>query len=371
MGTHFDLERIERAFVEAAVDPAKWNAAMEVAATATGSFGALLFDTESRLQGIPRSESMGASFETYMKRDWVQRDVRYGLLSKIARDGVATDFDLFTADQMSRHPYYQEFLAPHGLQWGACVKVGSGNCLWSLSLQRSTQQGPFSPAQLQTLANLSRRLGTASAISRMLGFARVEAALDAFETSRIAAIVFDASGYVVKINASAESMLKDGAFSVIGRRLYSDDRNATNTFYKSLKQILLLAPAAGVTPPVALPRPGRYPVLAHVLGLKSVAFNPLAPGQAVAVLIDPEARRSPAQAAIQACFSLTAAEAKLAHNLAAGSSLEEVAKASRISYETARNQLKVIFSKTDTHRQSELVALLTRLCPSPLERSAT
>jgi DNA-binding CsgD family transcriptional regulator len=32
-----------------------------------------------------------------------------------------------------------------------------------------------------------------------------------------------------------------------------------------------------------------------------------------------------------------------------------------ISKITARNQLKTIFSKTDTHRQSELVALLARL----------
>ncbi|APG86642.1 two component system response regulator (plasmid) [Sinorhizobium americanum CCGM7] len=364
MATDFDLEVIERAFVEAAIDPTKWNAAMDVVARATGCVGALLFDTDSRLQGIPQSESVAGATESYINGGWVERDVRYGVVPLFARKAVATDLDLFTADQIARHPYYQEFLAPHGLRWCACVKVASGGCLWSLSLQRSIEQGPFSPAQLLTLANLSRRLGTASAMSRMLGFARVDAALDAFETSRTAAIVFDARGNVLRLNALAERML-NGAVRIIGMRLSSYDRNASNAFDRSLKKILLGTPTSAVTEPVALPRPGQFPILAYVLGLKSIAFNPLAPGQAVAVLIDPETASKPEQATIQACFSLSVAESKLAHRLASGGSLEEVAKACGISYQTARNQLKAIFSKTGTHRQSELVALLSGLCHVP------
>ncbi|WP_245293819.1 helix-turn-helix transcriptional regulator [Rhizobium bangladeshense] len=363
MGTDFDLEVIERAFVEAAIDPTKWNGAMEVVSRATGCVGALLFDTESHLPGIPQTESMAGAVESYIKGGWIEHDVRYGVTPHLIRKGIATDLDLFSADQIARHPYYQEFLAPHRLRWCACVKMASSGILWSLSLQRSISQGPFSPAQLQTLATLSHRLGTASAMSRMLGFARVDSALEAFEMSQIAAIVFDARGYVVKLNASAESMM-DGALGIVGSRLYSYDRNATNAFNRSLKQILVDGSSSAAAP-VALPRPGLYPILAHVLGIKYAAFNPLAPGQAVAVLIDPEMRRTPGLAAIQACFSLSAAESKLAYRLASGQSLEEVAKACSISYETARNQLKAVFGKTGTHRQSELVALLSRLCRLP------
>lgn len=48
MGTHFDLAMIEQAFVEAAVDPTKWNHAMNVTSAATDCFGALLFDSKTR-----------------------------------------------------------------------------------------------------------------------------------------------------------------------------------------------------------------------------------------------------------------------------------------------------------------------------------
>lgn len=79
--------------------------------------------------------------------------------------------------------------------------------------------------------------------------------------------------------------------------------------------------------------------------MKSIAFNPLAPGQAVPVLIDPEIRLTADQAAVRACFSLTAAESKLALRLALGETLEDVAKRCGISYETARNQLKAVSPK--------------------------
>jgi DNA-binding CsgD family transcriptional regulator len=41
-------------------------------------------------------------------------------------------------------------------------------------------------------------------------------------------------------------------------------------------------------------------------------------------------------------------------------SIETAADNLGVAYETARNMLKSIFQKTDTHRQGELVALLAR-----------
>jgi DNA-binding CsgD family transcriptional regulator/PAS domain-containing protein len=57
-------------------------------------------------------------------------------------------------------------------------------------------------------------------------------------------------------------------------------------------------------------------------------------------------------------FHLTSAEAKLALQLSSGQPLSEAADRLCISKETARAQLKSVFAKTGTHRQSELVALL-------------
>ncbi|WP_292186755.1 hypothetical protein [Mesorhizobium sp.] len=41
--------------------------------------------------------------------------------------------------------------------------------------------------------------------------------------------------------------------------------------------------------------------------------------------------------------------------------MKAVADELGVTYETAKNQLKAVFAKTETHRQPELVALLTRM----------
>ena len=58
---------------------------------------------------------------------------------------------------------------------------------------------------------------------------------------------------------------------------------------------------------------------------------------------------------------MTGAEAKLASPLVSGMALQEIAPQLGIARETARNQLKAVFAKTETHRQGELVALLSTL----------
>lgn len=62
--------------------------------------------------------------------------------------------------------------------------------------------------------------------------------------------------------------------------------------------------------------------------------------------------------ALSQFFGFTGAEARLATYLMAGGSLSAFAKAHGISRNTARNQLQVVFQKTNVRRQAELVALL-------------
>jgi DNA-binding CsgD family transcriptional regulator len=51
----------------------------------------------------------------------------------------------------------------------------------------------------------------------------------------------------------------------------------------------------------------------------------------------------------------------LASTLAGGLDPARAAQEIGVSRVTARNQLRTIFAKTGTHRQSELVALLSRI----------
>lgn len=62
-------------------------------------------------------------------------------------------------------------------------------------------------------------------------------------------------------------------------------------------------------------------------------------------------------------YDLSPAELRVASALLAGSSPEEYAQQAGVTLNTVRSQLKNLFSKTGTHRQSELVAVLSRVPP--------
>jgi len=64
---------------------------------------------------------------------------------------------------------------------------------------------------------------------------------------------------------------------------------------------------------------------------------------------------------LAAAFGLTPAEIRLCETLLQGHSLKDAADMLGVASETARHRLKTIFQKTDTHKQSELIALLGRL----------
>jgi DNA-binding CsgD family transcriptional regulator/PAS domain-containing protein len=89
---------------------------------------------------------------------------------------------------------------------------------------------------------------------------------------------------------------------------------------------------------------------------------PIAAELEVLVLIsDPAAGIHIRSHRLRELFGLTTAEARLAQAMARGTSLQGFAAAAGVSEGTARVQLKSVFSKTSTHRQAELVALLARV----------
>lgn len=355
----WDVGAIERAFVEAAVDPSRWNAAMEATAQLTGAAGAALLPIRGRLPLMPHSKSMANGFEVYLRDGWIERDERYRALPAMLRKGVACDFDFTTPEEMKRNPYYQEFLAPLGHDWCGLALIAAAENQWTLSLQHSFTQGPFQQHELDELVILSRHLSSAAALARAIGFAAVSGAVEAFERSGTAVVQLDLVGEIIHMNAAAECLIGSG-IRVVNKRLVADHTDATRSLDRAL-HTLLWAGTNATMPPVPLPRADRRPLLAYPLSLAAVADNPFAQCRSIIVLIDPERKDRPPESVLRGAFGLTPAEAKLAALLARGEAVEQAADAFGVAKETARNQLKSIFAKTGVHRQAELVALIAGL----------
>jgi DNA-binding CsgD family transcriptional regulator len=369
MAAFGDFGALTEAFVAAAMDPSRWDAAMDAAAEVTDSFGASLLPVRGRTPTMPASQSMLPTMDAYVGGEWAHKDERYRTLPVFMHRGVACEFDFTTPEAMARSPYYQELLRPQGLKWFAGVKVGGNTDVWCLSLQRSPAQGPFSPDELDSLAGLSRRLAGAAELARAFGFARMEAALDAFEAGHSPVAMIDRMGEVLRLNRSAEHLLGPD-LQILRRRIVSWSRDATATLDRALHDLIWRRSAAeAFQSPVVLPRQNGRPIVAYPSRLPSAVRECFALVEGFVVFADLEARPSILAADLTRVFGLTAAEARLADRLLSAESVEAAAESLGVSYSTARNHLRAVYQKTDTHSQVQLIALISRLA-KPQIRSA-
>jgi DNA-binding CsgD family transcriptional regulator/PAS domain-containing protein len=358
------MNAVGQAFATAALDSTRWIEAMESITAETGSFGAALMPvTGGPVPNNIVNQDIAEFSRMFISSDWYKRDIRVRGVPHLRHSGVFSEQHYTTPDEIARHPYFQELLGPMGLRWSAIVRMKAGADLWVVALQRSLKQGPYSDEELAKLNNLSADISAAGAVTNALGFARAEAALEAFELSGSPVILLDRNGKVLRLNQAAERMIGPD-LQIVQRRVIPSCSNAAALLDRAL-HILLWMPPDGASAPgvVVVPRFGRAPLLAYPVRLAAVSVDPLAPCQAAIVFHDPEERPMPSHQALKACYGLTEAEAKLAVRLGTGDDLSDAADALTISKVTARNQLAAAMRKMGVNRQAELVAAVARVAP--------
>jgi DNA-binding CsgD family transcriptional regulator len=209
--------------------------------------------------------------------------------------------------------------------------------------------------------SFTRRLIEIAAVAAARGSGTSPAA--ALNAMRLPAIALDQHGFVAEVNAAAEAVF-DNDFRIKDRRLFVRDPDARarlNAAVDQLKTSPCLNPMA--TEPIIVQRHDKLPVIVRMRIWRSDGAAHL-PAQEVCALLTLNVlgpKPGPPAAILARTFRLTPAEAKLACVIARGASPGIAARELKISRETARNQLKSVFAKTETHRQSELVALLLQV----------
>jgi DNA-binding CsgD family transcriptional regulator len=149
---------------------------------------------------------------------------------------------------------------------------------------------------------------------------------------------------------------------VRNRQLVLCDRRASAELDAFIDQLRTTPDTAALQyPPIVVQRGEKRPLVLRILPVDGAARAPFLGARALLLLLDLNAKLSPDPAVVARAFGLSPAETRLASLIAGGSALERAAEELGVSRETARNQLKSVFAKTDTHRQAELVALLARL----------
>jgi DNA-binding CsgD family transcriptional regulator len=361
------FERANSRLGEAVLDPSQWPSIMEDICVAVGTTGAVLLQSDARTPDVPMTPSVVSLLKDYFHNNLHTSDIRAakGMPLLLSGRSAVRDQDMFRSEtEMLRDPLYA-ILTRHKFRWFAGISFQSGQAMWVMTLQRSIAEGMYDDDEIKILAALSEPLTEAATLSRAVGRQVLLGSLNAFELINEPALSISSTGLVVEMNRAASNLF-DAEFRVRNNRLYMRDGKAS----QALERMLWDRPRDGEIRPRSQGRVGniivarrehKRPILIRALPVHGAASTPFLGARAILVLRDLEAERRAPLDILSEAFSLTMAEAKVASMVAAGSSSEEIASELQVSRETVRNQIKAIFGKTGTHRQSELAALVSRV----------
>jgi DNA-binding CsgD family transcriptional regulator len=276
--------------------------------------------------------------------------------------------------------FEREWLAPQGfVSAPACVAVVDRDASDGTTLLRGFPRGAprlRGRSRTRRWQELMPHLRRACRVFReMQRLERRRLLLEkAIDRLAVGIVAVDADGRVVLKNAAADRILaqRDGLY------LESDGIHASSP---ATTQLLRHPATAGrhegdsyseTARVITVPRgSGRRPLLL-------MAAEECVEGVACArpdctrtlYVTDPEREPSVSGEGLRHLFNLTPAETALAREILEGHCVESAALRLGVGTETARSRLKVIFRKTRTHRQSDLMRLLLVAQPQLLPEDA-
>lgn len=354
----------------AALEPERWEEALAAVSQAVGAIGTTIvpLGTSGAMRSIA-SANLSEANASYQET-WWRHDTPTGrLVTRGIKPGtVGTDRLVMDEDEIRRDPFYQEFLRHYdiGQSLAALTPLGSGR-LHSIAAQRSLKKGLYERRDVETMALLSPHIGRAVTVGLELAEARRMALDLASAVERLAwgVVLLDTEGLARHVNQTALGLLGDG-FTITHQRpratLRSDDAR--------LQGAIRAALPGGVLPPegVIIRRPsGQGPLYAEVVPIRSRpdTLEALAFGAGGAMLLIRSLAGDPKSVAQHLLnMGLTPSETRIAEFIGIGGTLRSAADANGITYQTARTHLRAVFAKLGIGRQSDLVALVTRLVAS-------
>ena len=244
--------------------------------------------------------------------------------------------------------------------------------LVDVSVYRPETSEPHSDRDAKFLDLLAPHMQRSFAMAGQFATLRGKAALFESTLSQLAVpvLLVNASGTLIFANPSGEALLTlNDPLGVARGRLVVADTNRDR--WRALVERLALDNPEGTATVLGTKAGNTVPVLAIPLATRQTEDLGLAPTtQNAGLVIFSPSGQLPKDLSwvLRATYGLTPAESRLAAGLARGLALRDYAKQEHRSLNTVRTQLKAVFAKTGTSRQTDLVRLVAALPSASLNK---
>lgn len=303
---------------------------------------------------------------------WTQSGLKKQLFSP---GKVLTGEELVPQELLFASDYYRDFLNPANISHLCCAVVfGQAESAARPTVMyffRGREALSFKRQEKNLLRLLVPHIARSLAIARQLRATATafEACILALDKIATGVLILDSEGQIIRMNSACRELLAYRE-NVITEKITNRAEPSMTPPDSPISRLHSLAKKMLASLPASAP---SYGLLARPCGKsllilaitpppRSQEFDPIRREAAViGYPLDPNNRRQPDAQLFTDIYQLTPAEIRLLGQLASGKSLGDISAATATSAETLKSQLKNIFHKTGTRRQSDLAGLVSAL----------
>ena len=367
---------------DSALDPAVWPTALEAMAGLIGgcSSGIMVHDParrEIRLAMVWNNLPDWPKWRRLFEEKYAAIMPFYESLAKFEIGAVHNTADM--ADMVGlkdyyQHAFFQEWAFPSGLRDNiACVLMKSANRFATFTIHTSTERDLIGPRELAVGRLLVPHVRRAVVVGDLLNMTASTASIlqATLDTLSAAVVVTDAEGRVIHSNKAGDAMLRtDDLLGTEDGVLRAGQPQATQALLLAIGQTDAPVDRIGSNGiGVPLRHTDGSPAIAHVLPLaRGGTHRDWGPRATAAVFVAPVEYAPPTADALIALYGLTAMEARVMMQIAAGRKRAEAAAVLGIANSTTKTNLDRVFGKTGTKDQAGLARLVLALA-SPARRN--
>jgi len=358
---------------EAVSEPREWSCFLENLTHSMGAIAARMRMIDKRVNRYCLVAGSGHddSFDTQYGSHFTQVDVWNPILNQKAPGTLFNSAEILTDREFRQTEIYNDFFRHYDLFYGLGSNIAKSDSLIArIGIHRSQSQGEFNDWEKQLLMSMLPHLQRAFKLSSHLEELKSlhMGIQEALYHSASPLILLDEYGLVAFTNQRADMLLeRDSGLFIRKNRLAT----VVNKEKKQLDMLIHEAVATGnnkgtgsgaalrLTSTVGTQ---RYNLLITPYPDHSVSHLGFNRRICAAVFIHDtkQAGRLPPDI-LKTIYGLTRSEIRLAEAVLEGLSPAEAASKFGVSVNTTRTQLRSLFTKTETKRQSELVRLLIGL----------
>lgn len=306
------------------------------------------------------SESSRERLDAYARSDAPLRSITTPRLLATNAPGFLADQDLFTEEEYGSDPMMTEWARPSGLYHGAATAIRMPNGdVAVVQIMRRKGRPAFSREAIDRLNHHRPHIARAVMLAARWRMERLRAAMEALALLGFPAAVFGANGHVMMANSLIQEM-KDHILWGAEDRIEFADRSAMPLLRRAVDSLDDPASATVRSFPLRGRNPGSAAV-AHLVPITGRSRGLFEGGLGILVVTPVKGPNPPDLALIQSLFDLTPAEARVAHGLVKGWTIDEMAEQHGTVRETVRSQVKAVLHKTGSRRQAEAASKLSGL----------